>query len=322
MATSFSVVITNYNYKRYVAEAIERALAQTRPVAQIVVVDDGSTDGSDEWLKQHYASRPEVTLVFSPNRGQLSGFALGTARCTGDVVCFLDADDLWMPDYIEKLGRLYDTRPDVDFVFSDLHRFGDADDVESFGEAEEDLGYTAVMTYVTDAWYGASTSGLSMRRYWAARCVDLPEPFLHMWKLCADACVVLAASIFGARKYFLPTGSVRYRVHGKNGWHLQNTSASDFRLGLNRRSTINYCARMVGMEDNCAYLAGQELKTKPSPSAREIERYLALKVHVARYFPPAGAAIVAPPSASARRIRTARLGLRDSLRRILRKPNL
>lgn len=322
MATSFSVVITNYNYKRFVGEAIESALAQTRPAAQIIVIDDGSTDNSDEFLKQRYEAHPGVTLVFSENRGQLSGFALGTARSTGDVVCFLDADDLWMPDYIEKLGRLYDARRDVDFIFSDLHRFGDADDIESFAENEEDLGYTSIMTYMTDAWYGASTSGLSMRRYWAGRCVDLPEPFFQMWRLCADACVVLAASVFGARKYFLPTGSVRYRVHGKNGWHLKTTHASDYRHGLSRRATINYCARMVGIDDNCAYLARQELLTKPAPSTREVERYLALKTHVARHYPPAGTAMLVEPSARAKRFRATRLALRDMLRRVLRKPNL
>ena len=123
-ATTFSVVITSYNYLQFVVEAVESALAQTRPAAQVIVVDDGSSDGSPAMLQQRYGADPRVTLLFGENEGQLAAFQRGTAAASGDVVCFLDADDRWKPQYLEKIGAVYDARRDVDFVFSDLRTFG------------------------------------------------------------------------------------------------------------------------------------------------------------------------------------------------------
>jgi len=273
MPTSFAVVVTNYNYARFVLEAVESALGQTRAPHRVIVIDDGSSDDSAARLAAAYGDDPRVELVFSPNRGQLAGFANGAARAQADVVCFLDADDLWEPHYLAALGTLYDARPDVDFVFSNLRKFGRAGDIEAFAEQEEDLGYTAVMTWLTGAWYGASTSALSMRRDWALRCTDFPEPFMRMWRICADACVHLSAGVYGARKYYLPTNGVRYRIHGENAWHSHQTAASDYRESLAKRCTLNHCAERIGLQANCAALLPLEFATKPNPSAREIARY-------------------------------------------------
>ncbi|MDR6951046.1 glycosyltransferase involved in cell wall biosynthesis [Ancylobacter sp. 3268] len=273
MPTTFAVVITNYNYGRFVLEAVDSALAQSRAPNRVIVIDDGSSDDSALRLTQTYGDDPRVELVFSPNRGQLAGFAAGVARADADVVCFLDADDLWKPDYLARLGALYDARPDIDFVFSNLHQFEQAHGIEAFADAEEDLGHTAVMTYLTGAWYGASTSALSLRLYWARRCTDFPEPFIRMWRLCADGCVVLSASIYGARKYYLPTNSVRYRVHGGNGWYANRTDVSDYRESIAKRGTVNYCAGLIGLAADSAAMLPLELATKPAPPDREIARY-------------------------------------------------
>lgn len=273
MPTTFAVVITNYNYGRFVLEAVDSALAQCRAPDRVIVIDDGSSDDSALRLTQAYGDDPRVELVFSSNRGQLAGFAAGVARADADVVCFLDADDLWKPDYLARLGALYDARPDVDFVFSNLHRFGQANGIEAFAAGEEDLGHTAVMTYLTGDWYGASTSALSLRLYWAQRCTDFPEPFLRMWRLCADGCVVLSASIYGARKYYLPTNSVRYRVHGQNGWYSNRTDVSDYRESIAKRCTVNYCAGLIGLGADCGVMLPLELATKPAPPDREVSRY-------------------------------------------------
>ncbi|GLK86319.1 glycosyltransferase family 2 protein [Ancylobacter defluvii] len=282
MPTTFAVVITNYNYGRFVLEAVDSALAQSRAPDRVIVIDDGSSDDSALRLTRAYGDDPRVDLVFSSNRGQLAGFAAGVARADADVVCFLDADDLWKPDYLARLGALYDARSDVDFVFSNLHRFGQANGIEAFAAGEEDLGHTAVMTYLTGDWYGASTSALSLRLYWAQRCTDFPEPFLRMWRLCADGCVVLSASIYGARKYYLPTNSVRYRVHGQNGWYSNRTDVSDYRESIAKRCTVNYCAGLIGLGADCGVMLPLELATKPAPPEREVSRYREVMERFAR----------------------------------------
>ena len=115
-----SIVINNYNYERFVREAIDSALAQTYPHTEVIVVDDGSSDGSDALLRERYGDDSRVMLISGVNGGQLSAFQRGVNAVHAQVVCFLDSDDRWGPEYLARLGELYDAREDVDFVFSDM----------------------------------------------------------------------------------------------------------------------------------------------------------------------------------------------------------
>ena len=90
-----TIVIDNHNYARYVGAAIESALAQTYQPIEIIVVDDGSTDGSRAVIAA-YAGR--ITIIFQNNRGQSGAFNTGYAASSGDIVMFLDSDDLLRPE--------------------------------------------------------------------------------------------------------------------------------------------------------------------------------------------------------------------------------
>ena len=94
-----SVVVSSYNYERYVAEAIDSALSQTYRDVEVVVIDDGSTDGSGEIIRR-YEGRAK--LVFKKNGGQASAFNLAYEHCTGDLVIFLDCDDTLWPGAVAK----------------------------------------------------------------------------------------------------------------------------------------------------------------------------------------------------------------------------
>jgi glycosyltransferase involved in cell wall biosynthesis len=100
-----SVIINNYNYGRFLGEAIESALGQTYQRTEVIVVDDGSTDRSREVIAE-YAGR--VTAVLKDNGGQASTCNAGFAVSRGDVVIFLDADDLLLPAAIETALPLFD----------------------------------------------------------------------------------------------------------------------------------------------------------------------------------------------------------------------
>lgn len=85
-----SIVITNFNYGRFLADAIDSALAQDHPV-EVVVVDDGSTDNSREVLARYHG---RVTPVLKKNEGMASALNAGFQASCGDPVIFLDADDV------------------------------------------------------------------------------------------------------------------------------------------------------------------------------------------------------------------------------------
>jgi glycosyltransferase involved in cell wall biosynthesis len=96
-----SVVITSYDYVAYVGEAIESALAQTHADTEVIVVDDGSTDGSREVIER-YAD--VVRVVAKSNGGQASAINAGFAVSSGDAILFLDADDALRPQAAERVA--------------------------------------------------------------------------------------------------------------------------------------------------------------------------------------------------------------------------
>lgn len=99
-----SVVIANYNYERYVGQAIESALALDWPDVEVVVVDDGSTDDSRTVIA-HYADR--VTVIEQENGRQRVAHNRGLAASTGDVVIFLDSDDVLHPSLPREISRVW-----------------------------------------------------------------------------------------------------------------------------------------------------------------------------------------------------------------------
>ncbi len=274
--TTFAVVVTCYNYRDFVMEAVDSALAQTRPPKQIVVVDDGSKDGSQDLLRERYGDDARVTLLFCENGGQLVAFQRGLAATDADVICFLDADDRWEPAHLEKIGAIYDRRRDIDFVFNDIVLFGNESRTIAFADREMDLGYTAIATCELVHWYGAPTSAISLRRTMAERCLDLPAHAAKTWRLSADNCLVYGTSVFAGRKYFLPTGTVGYRIHGKNGWWSNRGPTETYLNRMRSRGLVAEYARIAGVVPEAIELVKHEFKTKPDPDWREIRRYAGL----------------------------------------------
>src|SRR4029453_4274434 len=100
-----SIVIDNYNYGQFVGEAIDSALGQTYPHTEVVVVDDGSTDNSQEIIRAYGSP---VRAIFKENGGQGSAFNSGFAASRGDIGRFLDSDEGLLPTALEKAGPPFD----------------------------------------------------------------------------------------------------------------------------------------------------------------------------------------------------------------------
>jgi glycosyltransferase involved in cell wall biosynthesis len=107
------VVVTNHNYGRFLAEAIESACSQTHPEVSVVVVDDGSSDGSRELLRS-FEDRVEVVL--KEQGGQASALNAGIERCRGEVLLVLDADDVLRPHAAERVAAAFAAGPQLSKV--------------------------------------------------------------------------------------------------------------------------------------------------------------------------------------------------------------
>jgi glycosyltransferase involved in cell wall biosynthesis len=99
-----SVVIPNYNYGRYIGEAIESVLAQTHPHVEVLVVDDGSKDDSEQVVARY----PTVRWCPQKNAGVSAARNRGIEQSQGEFVAFLDADDRWHPEKLAKQLQRFD----------------------------------------------------------------------------------------------------------------------------------------------------------------------------------------------------------------------
>src|SRR6266480_1412419 len=100
-----SVIVTNHDYGRYLGAAVDSALTQAYSQVEVVVVDDGSTDDSREVLAS-FGSR--VTALFQDCAGQAAAASAGFVASSGDVVIFLDADDILLPSAAGRAARVLD----------------------------------------------------------------------------------------------------------------------------------------------------------------------------------------------------------------------
>jgi glycosyltransferase involved in cell wall biosynthesis len=127
-----SVIIPNYNYSQYLAMAIESVLSQTYKKIEIIVVDDGSTDNSLEILSSYLS---DITLVSQSNSGVSSARNAGLVKASGEYVCFLDSDDVWLPNKIEiQISHLFNNP--MACVYTGIQLFEDNIGVAKFIEPQ------------------------------------------------------------------------------------------------------------------------------------------------------------------------------------------
>jgi glycosyltransferase involved in cell wall biosynthesis len=113
-----SVVVTCYNYGRYVAGCLRSIQQQTFTDYEVIVVDDGSTDDSREQIRG-FLHDERFKLITQKNGGQANAKNRGIRESCGEFIAFLDADDLWAPEKLEKQIGLF-TQKGVGVVFSDV----------------------------------------------------------------------------------------------------------------------------------------------------------------------------------------------------------
>ena len=121
MAGRVSVIVPFLNAKRFIGEAIESVLAQTYGNWELLLVDDGSADGSTEIAREYTARDPARVIRLNYPDGRTRGPAaarnLGIASAKGAYLAFLDADDVWQPQKLERQVRMLESQPEVGMVY-------------------------------------------------------------------------------------------------------------------------------------------------------------------------------------------------------------
>jgi glycosyltransferase involved in cell wall biosynthesis len=193
-----SILVNNYNYGRFLGEAIRSALAQSYLNREIIVVDDGSTDNSLQ-IAQSFGD--QVRLIAKQNGGQASAFNAGFAASRGRILCLLDADDVFLPGKVERIVELFRQNPECGWCFENLKLFRDSQSERRprdrrFAAGKVDARQ-AMIEGVFPGNIESASSGLSFRRELLARI--LPMPHAKSILLCDDyikaACYALSPGI-------------------------------------------------------------------------------------------------------------------------------
>lgn len=204
-----SVIIPSYNHERYVGLAIESALAQTYPPHEIVVIDDGSTDGTTAVLSR-YAGR--VHAVRQANAGVSAARNAGVKLVSGELLAFLDADDEWQPRKLELQVAAWRCSPPPGLVHCGVEDIDAAGNpLRQHTDGMSGRGVAAEMLLFRRSTILGGGSGVLIPRavFEAAGGFDLRLSTSADWDL-----YYRIASRYPVA--FVPEPLLRYRLHGSN----------------------------------------------------------------------------------------------------------
>jgi glycosyltransferase involved in cell wall biosynthesis len=200
-AERVSVVLPVYNRSTYVGEAIESVLAQTLPPDELIVVDDGSTDDSLAVVESF--ARPCLYVIRQENAGIGAARNRGLGAATGELIAFIDSDDLWERDKLEIQVRALLERDEVQLVFGHLVEFLSPD------RADELDG---TLRIATDAVPGLIATTLLARR----AAIERIGPFDEGLRVGEFVEWMARARDLGLVSRMLPEIVARRRIHGGN----------------------------------------------------------------------------------------------------------
>lgn len=217
-----SIIVTNFNYAKYIAACLRSVAGQTYPHWECIIVDDVSTDDSLVVLEDFLAQTPlreRFTLLRRlANGGQMEAFRDGLARATGTFCMMLDADDVLLPDFLETHVRVHLGRKAVAFTTSNQYQI-DGEGRVIAGDHPDHLGkghyrYVPEVPFHKGFWIWATASSMVFRRETLA--LIMPDPTVT-FRICADYYIAQFANLLG-NSLLIPGIHGCYRRHGANNF--------------------------------------------------------------------------------------------------------
>lgn len=209
-----SVVMANYNYARFLPEALESAVGQTYRSLEVIVCDDGSTDHSCDIVAQYAQTCDFIHLIRQPNRGVAAALNAAFAHAKGDVICLLDADDVMARQKLAAVVQGFRTYPKAGMLMHAMQV------VDAAGRRLYQMpGAAPDQGWIADAvrrrggrWRNLPASALCFRRELAERLFPVPEA---VFRREADGFLFTLAPLL-AEVVYLPEALGSYRLHGGN----------------------------------------------------------------------------------------------------------
>jgi glycosyltransferase involved in cell wall biosynthesis len=217
-----SIIINNYNYHRFVRQAIESAIAQTYDNVEVIIVDDGSTDQSRSIIGE-YATRARVIL--KENGGQASAFNAGIIQASGDFILLLDSDDYLYPEAVEVcVNGFPEGYSRVYYRLQIVNEIGKQVPEREHAQFFQSLDGDVFSILAGGASYRAApTSGNLFHAQKLKAVLPIPE---QQYRICADSYILVQTALSGpVRSIDRHLGA--YRIHRDNNFFSQYRLISD-----------------------------------------------------------------------------------------------
>ncbi|HBB32476.1 MAG TPA: glycosyl transferase [Cyanobacteria bacterium UBA8803] len=223
-----SIIINNYNYDKFLRESIDSALSQTYSDTEVIVVDDGSADNSQEIITS-YGNR--IVPVLKSNGGQASALNAGFAASRGEIVIFLDADDYLFPKAVEQVVAIWQPGlANIQYRLELIDAQGKLLDIYPAREVPFDTGEVWPILLEKGRYSAMVTSGNAFSREALTQVLPIPEAD---FRISADGYLITVIPFYGQILAIEePLGA--YRKHGSNLWALsgQELPVASFRKSI------------------------------------------------------------------------------------------
>lgn len=215
-----SIIISNYNYGRFLSEAIDSAINQTYVNKEVIVVDDGSTDNSRAVIAS-YGNL--IVPVLKQNGGQASAFNAGFAASHGDIICMLDSDDIFFPNKLTQIVEIFTQHPDIDWcshilkqIHTDIIGTNNSSLQKVKHESSKEYDFRNHIKKGRLPFNHAATSGLCFTRSLLKKILPMPEVIT----ITSDNYLKFTASAL-SKGFFLDKELTLQRLHGNNAYSLR-----------------------------------------------------------------------------------------------------
>ena len=201
----YSVCIATYNGEKYIKDQIESIQKQLDSNAEIIVSDDGSKDATLHIVASMRNEDPRIRMVKGPRRGFSCNFENAVKHAKGDIILFSDQDDLWVPNKVEEIERVFEENPECTTILHTMSTF----DAEHEDTNAIIVGYRSgiLKNYLKSSYWGC--------------CMAVKREFLMKFMPFREYCVGhdqltgLMSEKYG-KTVFLDKKLLKHRLHGSN----------------------------------------------------------------------------------------------------------
>lgn len=269
-----SAVINSYNSIQFLEETVRSVQCQSRLPEELIIIDDGSTDGSYGLACQLAEGIPYARVLRQENGGQLSCISYGVEESKGDLIAILDSDDLWEPEHLATAALQFETEPRLSLYYSAFECFGSSSEVWTPRYGSGLIGQTSALCLMGKVYVEGVSSSLVIRASTIRSFFPFPQVILDDWRINADNILIWITSLNGGFKFANTEATIKYRKHAQNRSKKLGAPAFVAFRKVTEVRFFEYIRRTFYLNEEIAMVLADEYLSHENPHTNLKKEYL------------------------------------------------